>query len=67
MSFCQALHAEPCLNHGFIALQGAEELEALRRALRGVVWTRSMRRMYTLVQRWVLGGGVKGRGRGDQG
>jgi midasin len=31
--------------------EDAEELEALRRALRGVVWTRSMRRMYTLVQR----------------
>jgi len=32
-----------------------EELEALKQALRGVVWTRSMRRMYTLVDRCARG------------
>lgn len=34
-------------------LMSAEELEALRKSLRGVVWTRSMRRMYTLAERCV--------------
>jgi midasin len=32
------------------------EAEALRHALRGVAWTRSMRRMYTLVERCALFG-----------
>lgn len=36
-----------------LAAMGAEELEALRKSLRGVVWTRSMARMYTLVERCV--------------
>lgn len=42
------------------ALEAAEgaagqdpQLEGLRAALTGVVWTRSMRRMFTLVDRWV--------------
>lgn len=34
----------------------AEGVAALAAALKGVVWTRSMRRMYTLVDRWVGAG-----------
>ncbi len=33
------------------AAEGAEDAAALRNALAGVAWTRSMRRMYTLVDR----------------
>jgi len=43
---------------------GAEGLAALQQALRGVVWTRSMRRMYTLVDRCVRSGPPGRGGRG---
>lgn len=47
---------ETCSNGGNVSASSAvgcsgEELAALQQALQGVVWTRSMRRMYTLVDR----------------
>lgn len=45
--------AEDAAEGGAAGGGGAEGPAALAAALRGVVWTRSMRRMYTLVDRWV--------------
>ena len=39
------------------AAAAAMEAEAIQAALSGIVWTRSMQRLYVLVDRWVGGGG----------
>lgn len=55
-----ALQQQPEGQEGQEGQQGqgttsGETREVLQAALRGVVWTRSMRRMYTLVERWDRG------------